>query len=206
MGRNSKINKLRELRRKIINNYFSDEERQEDVWFFPPGRILSNRSYNVSDDYGKPPPSFLKNVDVESVKGYEGTGPIFFLCINPSTGKFDYAAKIFYMLLKCKNLDNAHVTDFFKTRMTGKQLIKAREDRDLIQESVRYLREELAIIQPKKIVVVGNNADFFKKHLGEYSEYSKVRKVPIVHYTRYKYIKMGERISFFRNLMKEVTT
>ena len=121
----TKRQKLLKLRSLIIDKIL--KARWEDVWFLP---------------------------EYEGVKGYLGTKDILFLSINPSTGTFPSRVdKRYYKQLKQNEFKNAHLTDVFKQRAT--EWKKLAKDKDLVNEAKKFLEEEIKIIKPKLIVLVG---------------------------------------------------
>lgn len=145
--------RLLTLRKRIIESIFI--KRWQDVWFFP---------------------------EYIGVSGYLGTDRIIFLSINPSTGAFP--SKVdnwYYRQLKKNGFANAHLTDVFKQRArVWKEL---RDDDAARHEARRFLLEEIRIINPRLIVLVG------KKYLAFYNDILKgvgIKTMPMAHYA-YRY-------------------
>ena len=145
----TKRQKLLKLRSKIIDKIF--KACWEDVWFFP---------------------------GYKGVKGYLGTQDIIFLAINPSTGVFpSWADEQYYRQLKKQKFTNAHLTDVFKQRAKSwKELAK---NKKIKYEAKIFLLEEIKIIKPKLIVLVGKG---YKEFYEEILRGINVKKFPIMHY------------------------
>ena len=113
---------------------YSEEDRvrirrwyNEGPWFFPP---------------------------YDGVKGFFGTNEVMFVCQKPSTQPGTFPRKRsnrLYKLLKENGLGNAHLTDLVKCRGLAGRLTK-----EQINNCLPYLKEEIALLQPKLIVAVGN--------------------------------------------------
>lgn len=88
------------------------------------------------------------------VKGFEGTGDIFFVRQKPARGTFPTRKdEFFYKVLKEKGFANAHITDLIKTR--GKVIPKVAKDELDLNWSL--FEEEIKRLNPKLIVGMGND-------------------------------------------------
>ena len=120
---------LKILRKKIIDELFVD--RWHDVWFFP---------------------------NKDGVKGWQGTAPILFVGLNPSTGPGHFpspADQIFYSCLAKNGFCNAHITDIYKIRATGQKLPEIQRNNCLLRLNRNYLLDEVNILQPRLVVALG---------------------------------------------------
>jgi hypothetical protein len=89
-----------------------------------------------------------------NVKGFMGTGDIFFVGQKPSTGKFPTNKdKLFYRLLGKYGFANAHITDLIKTR--GKTV--AQMAKDELESNWSVFKKEIKILKPILIVAIGND-------------------------------------------------
>jgi len=142
----------------------------EGPWFFPP-----------SEDSG--------------VKGFFGTGEIFFVCQRPSTrGNIpDQADLLFYDLLRKYGFEDAHITDLVKCRgIAGK--ISDWEMRNCLP----YLEEEIRILKPKLMIAVGNEA---YEVLTEKPEFRSIRIERVTHYSHaFRYKKIWKLEEEFRRI------
>jgi hypothetical protein len=121
---------LEELRERIVRDLYLDQWR--DVWFFPPHN---------------------------GVEGWRGTGPVFFVGLNPSTTEFpNEADRRFYAALAAHGLNDAHLTDILKERASTGRLQHLLQDPGTMERHRRYFLEELRILQPRLIVGVGQQA------------------------------------------------
>jgi uracil-DNA glycosylase len=120
-----------------------------EVWFWLGGPEMSARGLWVSAER------------VSAVKGFMGTAPAIFVGLNPSTrkgspGDYDPDEFLYNTLADCK-LDNAHVTDLFKVRCKKKEMQAVRADATLRLLHRGYFLEELGIVMPEVVVVMGND-------------------------------------------------
>ena len=113
------------------------------------------------------------------VAGYQGTDAIIFLGINPSTGTFpDWKVETYYDALKEYGFGEAHLTDCFKLRHKSWKALT--QDSLLIKEARDDLMEEIKIIQPRLIVLVGKQYfDFCQGFLDGVN----IELFPISHYS-----------------------
>lgn len=131
MARDSKRERLEELRREIIEEF--SIKGWKDVWFYPKH---------------------------EGVMGYLGTQDIAFVGSNPGCSCFPTPYdKVFYKVLKDMGFKNAHLTDVLKIRAKGEDVDKYFKDRALLDKNLEYLSREFEIIQPKLVVAVGGRAE-----------------------------------------------
>ncbi|HDD56872.1 MAG: hypothetical protein DRN68_01795 [Thaumarchaeota archaeon] len=133
-ARDSKLKRLEELRREIIEEFFIKgfQGKRIDVWFYPK---------------------------YDGVMGYLGTQDIAFVGSNPGCSCFPTSCdKIFYAVLKDMGFENAHLTDVLKIRAKGEDVDKYFKDRALLNKNLEYLSREFELIRPKLVVAVGGRA------------------------------------------------
>ena len=165
-NRRAKEGKIRKLGNKIIEAVYKPYSCPSDeVYFFP--------EYN-------------------GVKGYLGTQEIIFLGLNPSKGNFPSKAdEFFYKQLLENGFSNAHLTDLTKLKIYAKNL---KEIREHIQENrhnqINYLLEEIRIIEPKIIVLMGNEC----KRLFEKCIKHKINDTQIAVYAVPHYFQRGTEV------------
>ena len=149
-----KKSELQKLRGAAIRKYFV--QNWQEVWFFP--------SYE----------------EVPGVRGFMGTGPIFFVSINPSFGTYPSKPDLFYYRnLKKQGFQNAHLTDVFKVKCKNENVKALLENRNLLREMEEILKKEIAIVRPKVIVGVGLSYEKLYRHIfGKYN----VTLLTIPHY------------------------
>jgi len=154
---NMESKKLENLRRKIIED--CSIKSWQDVWFYPEYR---------------------------GVKGWMGTQDIIFVGSNPSYNVFptNYT-NFFYKQLKANGFDKAHLTDLIKIRSTNADADRIIQDN--LESQTKYLQEELEIVKPKLIVVMGNRCQQFFEEL-DYKEY-----ITIIHYSSIRFPRNEER-------------
>jgi len=150
---------------------------------------------------------------VESVKGYYGTGlcerygkKVMFVAERPSRpsrgklyrgGKSKQAIEMFYKALKRLNLENAHLTDFIKTRArAGEWSYKD------IKENLAIFEEEFNVINPDVIITLGQNS-FSWLSLYLIMKKSSLEPYKLKHYSQYRDVE-SYKDEFFKNL-KEIT-
>jgi len=133
-----KIKKLEYLKKKII------KETKEKVWFY-------------SEEYEEYKKSALKY----GIKGWLGTQAIFFIGSNPSKNpsKNSSSVDFFFKELKLNKFKNAHLTDLVKIRTKNTEADKIIEKN--LKKQKRYLDEEIEILKPKMIVVMGRRCKKF---------------------------------------------
>lgn len=126
----TKQRRLRELRRRIVDDVYTSQWRE--VWFFPP---------------------------LDGVKGWQGEQDIMFVGLNPSTGHFSpERPSMFYDAIKHNNFTEAHVTDVIKERATANEARVLLRDPSCLRRHRGYFMEEVAILAPRLIVPVGEDA------------------------------------------------
>ena len=168
--RKIKTQKLLKLRSKVIDKIY--KERWEEVWFFP--------SY-------------------KGVKGYLGIQDIIFLSINPSMGTFpSWVDKQYYRQLKRQRFSNAHLTDVFKQR--SKDWRKLARDKKATAEAKIFLLEEIRIIKPKLIVLVGGK---YKQFYSTLLSGVEIEKFTIRHYA-FRYANKKKLRAKIRKEIKKV--
>ena len=155
----TKKQKLLNLRSRIIDEVY--KTRWEEVWFFP---------------------RFEKIPEIKDVKGFLGTKPIFFVSINPSSGQYPTKKdKAYYRSLVEHGFSDAHLTDCFKIKKVDNTNIFKNEE--YISEAIGILREEISIIAPKMIVLLGREAQrFFENHRSDIKYGGVVKSIP--HYSQ----------------------
>jgi len=130
MAWDSKRERLEELRREIIEEFFV--KKWMDIWFYPK---------------------------YDQVMGYLGTQDIAFVGSNPGCSCFPTPYdKVFYKVLKDVGFENAHLTDVLKIRAKGEDVDEYFEDQILLNRNLEFLSREFKIIQPRLIVAVGERA------------------------------------------------
>jgi uracil-DNA glycosylase family 4 len=128
---------LEELRKQIMScdkckNYF-----KPDPWLFP------------SECDGCGVKGFLSDGQTEY-------GRVMFIAYRPSTRRLDKSEigkkriELFYKLLRKFGLSNAHLTDLTKCRRSGKFISRVE-----IKNCLPYLKEEVKIVNPDYLIVVG---------------------------------------------------
>jgi len=129
-----------------------------------------------------------------TVQGFLGTNPVVFLALNPSKGNVKLSKnrfptrwdRIFYSLLIKYGLENSHITDFIKVKMTEKEVKKKLKDERFLKRQLNYLLDEIKIIKPKIIVTMGGKC---QNLVEKYSEHFKGYEIfEMVHYARGAYI------------------
>jgi len=182
--RDSKRERLEELRKEIIEEFFI--KKWMDVWFYPK---------------------------YDQVMGYLGTQDIAFVGLSPSYHAFPTkypnliegakttalkCIRIFYKVLKDVGFKNAHLTDVMKVRAEGEEQVETYfQDQALLNRNLEYLSREFEIIQPRLIVALGRRA---KEILRQ--KFPRMRIHMITHYSRLRFRKYDEQR--FRDEMKDV--
>jgi len=105
----------------------------------------------------------------DSVRGFLGTSRVFFVGDQPSTSSWTLnnpGRRAFYDSLREVGLENAHLTDLYKRRGLSGELEQGLPlDFD---EHVEFLRRELDILRPTRIIAVGRLAEsLLAEHLPE---------------------------------------
>src|SRR3989344_3901969 len=143
--------------------------------------------------------------EYSGVKGFWGTQDIFLVGLNPSSGTFPSKKdKRLYALLKDKNLENIHITDFIKVRAKNNEVQDLLKNKDLIKEQVNFFKKEMSILNPKIIIPMGHLCEkLLKEHFPKLN--SKI--IRIKHYG-FRYQRGGQEnvfkeISESLNLIKE---
>lgn len=131
MAVDAKSQSLSQLRAVIIDEWLV--KQWKEVWFFP--------QWN-------------------SIRGWLGTGDIFFVGPNPSTGWFPSKNDEFlYRELKLLGFENAHLTDAIKLRAKGEDVDSLIGNHSLMDRQKDYFRQELEILKPVLIVPMGTRAE-----------------------------------------------
>jgi len=154
-----KEKKLLRLMAKIHVECYTMDTEFKTAWFFP--------GYN-------------------GIKGYLGTEKLIFAGINPSYGKFpSKPVKLLYDSLKKYELQNVHITDIIKSRLSKQQYLRLKSNEELfnkiLEKNIKWLKQELKIIDGNldvRIVGIGNEA---KEILERYFK-GKVVDIFLPHY------------------------
>ena len=184
--KDSKRERLEELRREIIEEFFV--KKWMDVWFYP---------------------------EYDGVMGYLGTQDIAFVGLSPSYHAFPTkypnliegakttalkCIRIFYKVLRDMGFEKAHLTDVMKIRAEGKEQVEAYfQDQALLNRNLEYLSREFEIIQPKLVVAVGGRV---KEILRQ--KFPSIRIHRIMHYSYLRYFKKGERYPRYKEEIERV--
>jgi len=137
MNDQRKVSALADLRVEIIQEVTIKQWR--DAWFFPP-----------SNGYRDVP---------QGICGWQGTGDIFLVGLNPSTGQFpNEADRFLYGELRDNQLGEAHLTDVIKLRATESEVKLMLKNQNLMREQRDYFLEEIDILAPRLIVPMGKQA------------------------------------------------
>ena len=137
MNDQRKASALADLRAKIIQELTI--ERWRDAWFFPP-----------SNGYRDVP---------QGICGWQGTGDVLLVGLNPSTGQFpNEADKFLYGELRDNDLGEAHLTDVIKVRATGSEVKLMLKNPNLMRQQRDYFLEEIDILAPRLLVPMGRQA------------------------------------------------
>jgi len=119
---------LSRLRQRIIAELYV--KQWHEVWFFP---------------------------EKDGVRGWRGTGPIMFIGLNPSTGRFPSKAdQVFYKCLDRNGLGNSHITDVFKVRATSREMRDNLSNKGLVRLHQKYLLKEIHLLNPHLLVALGH--------------------------------------------------
>src|SRR5882672_9334278 len=91
------------------------------------------------------------------IQGFLGTAPLFIVGDQPSTSDWAYSnpnRRALYDSLMGLGVPNAHITDLYKKRgKAGGLRQRLPED---FNEHIKIFRRELQILQPTRIVALGN--------------------------------------------------
>jgi uracil-DNA glycosylase family 4 len=132
---------------------------------------------DIEEQFGRDCTSFFG--EYRGVKGFFGTGPIWFVCYKPSKnpeGFPTYHDKFFYRILKQYGLENAHITDISKIRGPAEAEITEEE----LEKNVPFLKREMVLLEPDVIVAVGRKAE---RTIGKMDLMSELPKAFVYHYT-----------------------
>ena len=181
---NEKEKKLLKLMAKIHLDCFKMETRFKTAWFYP---------------------------EYKGVKGYLGTSRLIISGINPSYGRFPSEPVIFfYDCLRELKLQNVHVTDIIKSRLSNSQYVELKRNKelfdDILEKNIKWLKQEIKIIDKSlnvRIVGMGREAhDILKRYFDE-----KVSDIWLRHYAwieRYTGKRQIERKKTFREKLLEI--
>jgi uracil-DNA glycosylase len=112
------------------------------------------------------------------VKGWLGIQDIMFVGPNPSCNIFPSRhTDFFYDQLKKNGFKNAHLTDLIKIRAKNNEADMVIDE--TFNEQIKFLKEEINIIKPKLIVIMGSRA----KRVLEKFNYKDERFRYIYHYS-----------------------
>lgn len=152
----SKQEQLEKLRRRIIDRVFI--KQWKEVWFFP---------------------------EYKEVKGWLGTEDVIFVGSNPSSNYFPTKYDdFFYNQLKNNGFKNAHLTDLIKTKAANKNFEQVFQDN--IIEQIKFFQEEIEIIKPKLIAIMGHKC---KDKLRELGMWDDENMILMTHYSAIRFPK-----------------
>ena len=137
-----KINKLKELRNEIENEFGKDK-----VWFFPETDLCKGF-------YGTQNIIFLC------------------LNPSKSNIPFDKKPTDlnFYSKLNELGFENAHITDLIKTKVSNKEAEKYLTDFNFMIRELKFLKKEIEIIKPKLIISLGKSKkELYENCLKDYN-------------------------------------
>jgi uracil-DNA glycosylase len=98
--------------------------------------------------------------EYSGVNGFSGTQDIFLVGLNPSSGTFPSKRdKQLYSLLKEKELQNVHITDFIKIRAKNNQINEVLNNSKLIKNQAQFFKKEIDILNPKLLITMGYKCD-----------------------------------------------
>lgn len=164
-----KEQKLKALRRKIISS------TRKETWFYDKDKIS------------------------KGIKGWLGTQPIMFVGSNPSCNKSDNSSytKFFYNQLKKNGFANAHLTDLIKIRGTNKEADKLIDK--TLKKQIKFFKEEIDIIKPKLIVLMGGRTQRKIKKLKQ--KHEELNFKHIYHYSSIRFPKKNKN-KFIQQMKK----
>ena len=144
-----KNKKLDDLRKEIIKEVCIN--KRIDAWFYP---------------------------EQDGVKGWLGIQNIMFVGSNPSYNTFpSKSTNFFYDQLKKNKFKNAHLTDLIKIRAKNNEADMVIDK--TFNKQIKFFEEEINIIKPKLIVIMGGRA---KRTLKKFN-YKDKRFRYIYHYS-----------------------
>lgn len=171
-----KKRKLKKLRSEIIEKYYIDNA--QEVFFFPGFNDVENLVINEDNK---------NSIKKTGVKGFWGTGKVMFIGLNPSTGCFPKKSDIeFYKLLKENNLQDSHITDLVKLRAKNddREILFCPKE-EIIEKQIKFLIREIKILEPKKLVIMGDEA---KEKFNEIKNKKKfLRNIPVEYIWHFSY-------------------
>lgn len=172
------MNRITALKKRV-----EDKLGGEKVWFFPSrGNVSGYEGTGLCERYGK---------------------KVMFVAERPSTGRWGQGGKtteairMFYDSLKKFNLENAHLTDFIKTRAKAGQW-----SYDDIKENLEIFEDEFEAINPDVIIALGQNS-FTWLSLYLIMRKSNLKPYRLMHYSQRKDVE-SYKDKFIKNL-KEIT-
>lgn len=134
-----------------------------------------------------------------AIRGFMGTGPIFLVGDQPSMDQWPIdhpSRRAFYGTLQKVGLSNAHLTDFCKRRGVCSELRNKPLTENELKVHLAVLRKEIEILQPKRIVAVGELAqELLSRHLPEHK--------PIPRMWHFSYVVRSKRLSEYAKNMRE---
>lgn len=100
---------------------------------------------------------------------------------NPSRNTFPTRhTDLFYRELRKNGFQNAHLTDLVKIRAKNSEAVRV--IKEYCEEHIKFFEEEIDILKPKLIVIMGGKA---KKALGKFGDkYKDIRFDFIYHYSQ----------------------
>ncbi|MBI2867150.1 MAG: uracil-DNA glycosylase family protein [Chloroflexi bacterium] len=171
-----KPERIEQLRARIVREMYLEQTPWQEVWFFP---------------------------EKDGVLGWRGTEDIIFVGLNPSTGRFSSNAdRFFYAQLRNNSFQKAHLTDVIKRRGTAEDVEKWLNDSHFIQDQMRYLEEEVRIIEPQLIVPLGKKTASLLRKYGPEIWGKRLVRDGLPHYSQL-FPSSGKQAEFV-NRMKEI--
>lgn len=146
---------------------------------------------------------FERTSEVPEVAGWNGTDPIFFVALNPSSAHlkpgFHFPSKadaLFYRSLVANGYANAHLTDVIKATATNKKVKTILADDQQVKLHRKWFLEEARILTPRRIVAVGRKAEeMCRKWLPD---------VPCCYVPHYSYAQRFGKQSQFEKSMRSI--
>lgn len=136
MSAADRLKSLTHLRSKIVQEMFV--QQWKDVWFFPR---------------------------LNGVKGWQGTGDVFFVGAAPNFGRFPTEAdKFLYDQLLANGFGDAHMADILKTRARNEDVDDLLRDANLMRRYQEYFQRELEILRPRLVVAFGSKTESVLKN------------------------------------------
>jgi hypothetical protein len=146
----------------------------------------------------------------KNITGFLGESELFFLALNPSQGTPNATQfKLFYGSLENNKLQDAHLTDLIKIKKSNKDRKELIGNEVCMGRQIGYLMEELRIIRPKLIVILGGECEkLFRKVRFENPEIFNLLKNThierITHYSATRYNDEHNHGKVFIDEMKQI--